>query len=196
MNLVDLNTPDAAAIPVRAFAEHLRLGTGFADDGAQDGVLERYLRAAISGIEARTGKMVLSRRFSWDVTRWYRDDRQGLPVGPVTAINSVTLIDGQGTETVVDPLRYSLRQDLYRPEIVAARLPVIPDLGLARIEFTAGFGPGWSDVPADLAQAVFLLAATNYEARADHAGLGSTMPFAVLSLIERFKTVRLLGDVL
>ncbi|MHA3980363.1 head-tail connector protein [Halovulum sp. GXIMD14794] len=196
MNLVELNTPDAASIPVRAFAEHLRLGTGFADDGAQDGVLERYLRAAISGIEARTGKVVLSRRFSWDVTRWYRDDRQGLPVGPVTEINSVTLIDGKGAETVVDPAHYRLRQDLYRPEIVAPRLPVIPSLGLARIDFTAGFGPAWSDVPADLAQAVFLLAATNYEARADHARLGSTMPFAVLSLIERFKTVRLLGDVL
>ncbi|MSU89002.1 hypothetical protein GE300_05100 [Rhodobacteraceae bacterium 2CG4] len=196
MNLVELNTPVAAAIPVRAFADHLRMGTGFADDGAQDGLLENYLRAAIAGIEARTGKVVLARDFSWDVTCWYRDGRQGLPVGPVTAIQSVTVIDAQGTETIVDPGQYRLRQDLYRPEIVAPRLPVIPAHGLARIVFTAGFGPAWSDVPADLAHAVFLLAATNYEARADHAGLGATMPFAVLSLIERFKTVRLLGDVL
>lgn len=196
MNLTELTAPPPAAMPVRDFADHLRLGTGFADDGAEDALLEAYLRAAIAAIEARTGKMLLEREFSWDLTRWFAPDRQGLPVGPVSAVTAVTLIARDGSEQVADPSSFALRRDLFRPELVASVLPAIPYGGLARIRFRAGFGPGWTDVPADLAQAVMMLAAENYEARSDRHGAGSSMPFGVLALIERYKTVRLLGDVL
>ena len=196
MNLIELTTPFSAAIPVRDFADHLRLGSGFADDGSQDALLEGYLRAAIAAIEGRTGKVLLQKDYSWDLTRWYAPNRQGLPVGPVSAVSAVTLISRDGTETLADPADYTLRRDLFRPEIVASTLPSIPAGGLVRIDFTAGFGPAWSDVPADLAQAVFLLAASNYEARSEAHGAGGTMPFGVLALIERYKTVRLLGDLL
>lgn len=196
MNLIELTTPPPAAIPVRDFADHLRLGSGFADDGSQDPLLEGYLRAAIAAIEGRTGKVLLQRDFSWELTRWYAPDRQGLPVGPVGAVSAVTLITRDGAETAVDPAAYALRRDLYRPELAASALPAIPTGGLVRIDFMAGFGPAWSDVPADLAQAVFLLAAGSYEARSQAHGAGGTMPFGVLALIERYRTVRLLGDLL
>lgn len=196
MNLVEVTTPASGVLPVNAFADHLRLGTGFANDGTQDVMLEGYLRAAIAAIEGRTGKVLLDRDFTWDLARWFAPERQGLPVGPVSAIASITMIALDGTEVAVDPARYRLRHDLYRPEVVASCLPSVPTNGIARIAFTAGFGPTWANVPADLAQAVFLLAAGNYEARADRSGLGASMPFGVLSLIERYKTVRLLGDIL
>ena len=196
MNLTELTTTPVAAMPVRAFADHLRLGTGFADEGAQDGVLEGYLRAAIAAVEGRTGKVLLARDFEWELTRWYAPDRQGLPVGPVSAVSAVTMIGADGAETAVAADRWRLRPDLYRPEIVARPLPTIPSGGWVRISFTAGFGAGWSEVPADLRQAVFMLAAENYEARAELHGRGATMPFSVLGLIERYRTVRLLGDVL
>jgi hypothetical protein len=35
-------------------------------------------------------------------------------------------------------------------------LPPVPSEGQAVIEFDAGFGPAWGDVPADLQQAVLL----------------------------------------
>ena len=54
MMLVEQTTVPTAALPVAEFKDHLRLGTGFADDGVQDDVLEAYLRAAIATIEART----------------------------------------------------------------------------------------------------------------------------------------------
>ncbi|MEM8786762.1 MAG: hypothetical protein AAGE76_00715 [Pseudomonadota bacterium] len=196
MNLIELTTPPVAALPVRAFADHLRLGSGFADDGSQDPVLIAFLRAAMAAIEGRTGKIVLERDFSWELTRWFSLDRQGLPVGPVSAVREVALVQADGTATVVDPSAYTLRKDVYRPELRAAALPTIPTGGTVRISFTAGFGASWEAIPPDLAQAVFLLAASNYEGRAEAAGRGATMPFGVLSLIERYKTVRLLGDVL
>ncbi|WP_112323297.1 head-tail connector protein [Oceanibium sediminis] len=196
MNLVETSTVGAERIPVRAFADHLMLGSGFEDDGSQDALLEGYLRAAISAVEARTGKVLLSRGFTWDVTRWFSPERQGLPVGPVSALEAITLVTRAGDEVLVNPARYGLRKDLFRPEITADSLPSVPVGGIARIAFTAGFGLDWRDVPPDLAQAVMLLAAGNYEARTAESGARSSMPFQVLALIEPYKTVRLLGDVL
>ena len=37
MILTEVSAPPASAVPIRAFAEHLRLGTGFEDDGAEGG---------------------------------------------------------------------------------------------------------------------------------------------------------------
>ena len=53
MILTELSAPPSTAVPVRALAEHLRLGSGFADDGSQDQLLELYLRSAMAAIEAR-----------------------------------------------------------------------------------------------------------------------------------------------
>ena len=59
MVLVELTTVPTGALPVTEFATHLHLGTGFADDGSQDAVLEAYLRAAMAAIEARIGKALI-----------------------------------------------------------------------------------------------------------------------------------------
>jgi uncharacterized phiE125 gp8 family phage protein len=49
----------------------------------------------------------------------------------------------------------------------------------------------WGELPADLAQAVLMLAAHFYEYRQD-TGLGrGCMPFGVSSLIERYRGLRL-----
>ena len=52
------------------------------------------------------------------------------------------------------------------------------------IAFTAGFGPDWAHVPADLAQAVMLLAAYYYEYRHEMRVGGSVMPYGVASLVD------------
>jgi len=56
MMLVEQTSVPSAALPVTEFKDHLLLGTGFTGASVQDPVLENYLRAAISAIEARTGK--------------------------------------------------------------------------------------------------------------------------------------------
>ncbi len=47
----------------RGLREHLRLGTGFGEDGLQDPVLAGFLRAALAAIEGRTGKALIARDF-------------------------------------------------------------------------------------------------------------------------------------
>ncbi len=195
MVLTEVGAPPLAAVPVRAFAEHLRLGIGFADDGSQDAVLELYLRSAMAAIEARLGRALLAREFSWTVTRWREEASQGLPIAPVRSVETVTLIDADGTETEVEPDRWSVLRDSQRPRLVGRfgrSLPKIPRGGQAEVRFTAGFGDGWEDVPADLRQAVFLLAAHFYENRSEGGGAGS-MPFGVLVLIEAYRATRIGG---
>ena len=193
MNLIELTTPASGDIPVSALSEHLKLGTGFADDGAQDTLLEAFLRAAIANIEGRTGKVLLTRQLAWEVTRWIEPDCQGLPVAPVQEISSVVMVKSDGAENVIDAGAYFLRADDMRPKLASkGLLPSIPSYGLARIIFQAGFGD-WGEVPADLKQAVLMLAAYYYENR-HNAGNAGSMPFGVLSLIDRYRTVRLMGD--
>ncbi len=196
MILTEVNAPPSAAVPVRAFAEHLRLGSGFEDDGSQDAVLELYLRSAMAAIEARLGRALLARDFSWTVTRWREDACQGLPIAPVRSVAEVRLVDAEGEETLVDPQVWSVLRDSQRPRLVGKfgrNLPKIPRSGHAEIRFSAGFGDGWDAVPADLRQAVFLLAAHFYENRAEGAVPAGSLPFGVLVLIEAYRATRIGG---
>ena len=63
--------------------------------------------------------------------------------------------------------------------------------GAIRVCFTAGYGPAWSDLPPDLAQAVMLLAAHYYEHREATALGAGCMPFGVTSLLNRYRPMRL-----
>jgi uncharacterized phiE125 gp8 family phage protein len=195
MILTEVTTIPAAVLPVQAMKDHLRLGTGFADDGLQDALIEGYLRAAIAALEARIGKVLITRRFRWQIEAWRDGAAQALPVAPVSAISSMQLRNAAGDAIQVAPNRIRLVQDTHRPRLAAmgGALPTIPALGTAEIEFDAGFGPSWSDVPPDLAQASFLLAAEFYEHRHDAGLTQPGLPAGVTRLIERWRTVRIIG---
>ncbi|WP_172295827.1 head-tail connector protein [Pseudoruegeria sp. HB172150] len=196
MMLVEQTTVATEALPVTEFKDHLRLGSGFSDDGVQDTVLEGYVRSALAAIEARTGKVLYSRVFVWTLDRWRELARQALPVAPVTAVSGVRLFDRDGAETVIAADKYRLQMDSQRPRLVSTvlHLPLIPTHGTAEVTFTAGFGTSWDDIPADLCQAVLLLAAHYYENRSAVLAGEAPVPFGVSLLIDRYRTVRLFGE--
>jgi uncharacterized phiE125 gp8 family phage protein len=193
MMLTQDTTRPAPPLPLAAFKAHLHLGTGFTEDGLQDDLLQGFLRAAIAAVEARIGKALLERAFILDLPRWAGPTAQPLPIAPVTAITALILRDAEGTEIPVTPGRWRLERDSQRPCLRAAGgvLPAIPAGGSAVLRFSAGMATDWGDLPADLAQAVLMLAAHFYEYRHE-TGLGSgCMPFGVTSLIERYRPLRL-----
>ena len=196
MMLVEVTAPAPEALPVAGLRDHLRLGTGFemAEDAAETAALAGFLRAAMATIEARTGKALLVRQFRLRLEEWRDPMGQPLPLAPVAAIERVEIEDGAGQLVLVDPASYRLQPDMQRPVLApfGAFLPQIPGGGHVTITFRAGFGPHWADVPADLAQAVLLLAARYHEDRS-FEGTQSTMPFGVSALIERWRSVRVLG---
>jgi uncharacterized phiE125 gp8 family phage protein len=196
MMLIEQTTVPTLALPVQALKNHLRLGTGFADDGMQDGLIESYLRAAMAAIEGRIGKVLIAREFKWSLEDWRNGGEQALPVAPVSSILGISLLDREGNAEAVPAAQYRLVQDTHRPKVQSSgfMLPLAPMGGQIEISFVAGFGAAWADVPADLAQAVMLLAAEYYERR--HEGGISReggLPMGVVTLIERWRTVRVLG---
>lgn len=195
MILIEQTAVPDGALPVQALKDHLRLGSGFADDGAQDALLRDYLRSAMAAIEGRVGKALILRRFVWTFSDWRDPQGQALPLAPVPQVVAVTLLDRDGGRAEVDPARWRLRADAHRPRLVAARtlLPLPPTGGAVEIVFDAGFGPAWGDVPADLRQAVVLLAAQFHEFRHEAGVRDGAMPFGVMALIERWRNVRVLG---
>lgn len=191
MLLIEQTSVASAALPVAEFSEHLRLGSGFADDGLQDTVLESCLRAAVSSIEARTGKALIEKQYLLSITGWKQPGWHPIPVAPVTGLVSLALIDRAGTATAVDAAYFGLQADLSVPRLVSpGAFPEIPSGGAAELVFTAGFGANWTGLPDDLLRAVYVLAADYYEKRFSGAEAGADYPFAVQLLIERYRRMR------
>ncbi|KIN72101.1 head-tail connector protein [Sulfitobacter guttiformis] len=192
MLIEDTTVPDAA-LPIAAFKAHLRMGTGFGEDTLQDAVLGSFLRAAMAAVEARTGKVLIEREFTLVVHTLAESCALPLTVAPVTVIADVQLVSGSGVQTLVDESVFWLERDGHLPRLRArgACLPRLASGGELRVRFLAGYGPEWDDVPADMQQAVLMLAAHYYEYRHDTALAAGCMPFGVSSLIERFRVMRL-----
>lgn len=197
MILTELNSVPNATLPIAKFADHLRLGTEFAETSLQNDLLEVYLRAAISAIEGKTGRVILQRSYLWQLTGWRYTDAQILPVRPVVSIAALRTYDRSGAVTEHSSDTYDFVPDSQAPAIraIGFHLPPVSDGGSVEIEFVAGHGATWEAVPSDLAQAVIILAAQFYENRTGAPDPSGVLPMAVLSLIEPYRPVRLFGGV-
>lgn len=193
MILTETSPGTANPVPLDEFSAHLRLAQGFAGNPAEDALLERYLRGAVSVIEARLEKALIRREFQLQAGAWNRDGRLVLPVGPVDTISSLAFVRG--------PDAIAVPADAWSLEVAGGRqllagpgggsLPAIPNGHAAVLVFDAGFGGSWSDVPSDLFQAVMLLAAHYHENRYGEAEPGQGIPPPVQALLESRRPVRL-----
>lgn len=193
MRLIETTALVTADFPISALKDQLRLGTGFSDSGAQDALLETCLRAALGAIEARIHKILLRRRFQWNLNMWRLDgNAQAFPVSQVSFVLYVRMVEPDGNFTSLDSSTYTLMQDDQRPKLVALKqpFPSPPEGGSAEVSFYAGFGT-WNAVPADLQRAMLMLAASYYENREGLINGGTQMPFGVAALLEPYKRVRL-----
>lgn len=188
-------TAPAAAnpVPLREMAAHLRLASGFSDDGSEDSLLELYLRNATAVIERRTAKALISRSYVLQVVCWNRSGHLRLPLGPVSSIESIELIR-PGSTIALTSDEWVLEPGLSRQRLTGpggGALRPLPHGGLASLTLTAGFGPSWNEVPDDLRQAVLLLATHYYENRSGDLGLDNGLPFGIGPILERYQPMRL-----
>lgn len=197
MLLVEETAPAQGALPVAALKAYLRMGTGFEPvaDATEDAALAGFLRAAIATVEARTGKVLLTRVFRLRLEDWRDPAGQALPLAPALSVQSVEMTDRGGTVTPVPPAAWRLVPDSQRPILAptGASLPAVPMGGSVTVRFEAGFGTSWDSVPGDLAQAVLMLAARYYEDRGFDSGQNIALPHGVSALIERWRAVRTLA---
>jgi uncharacterized phiE125 gp8 family phage protein len=193
MILTEVSPAPALAVLLDEFKAHLRLAHGFPDDGSEDAMLDLYLKNATSVVEVRTGKALIRRGFRLQVAAWSRDGHLVLPVGPVAAVDALSLV--RGAESVaVAAGAWMLVPGSFRQRLTGARggaLPAIPAGFRAELTFDAGFGATAADVPGDLRQAVMLLAAYYHENRQGDGVPGQGVPVAVQALLETRRPVRI-----
>lgn len=193
MNLIETTTLSSADFPVVELREHLRLGSGFTDDGAQDSLLETCLRAAMGAIEARTSKVLITRNFNWVFYGYKMEGRAMLlPVSPVSWLNLFYTYTAAGVGTVHSVNNINLQADTQQVRMVpkTGEIPEVPANGSGLIKFTAGYGD-WADIPANLQQAMMLLAASYYENRDVMVNGQMQLPYAVAALLAPFQRIRL-----
>ncbi len=193
MLLTEVTPAALNPVPLRELAAHLRLATGFTDDGSEDSLLELYLRNATAIVEARTAKALITRPYLLKVACWNRRGHLHLPVGPVAAIDQIQLVR-PGSTVVMASEEWFLEPGTGRQRLTGpggGALRSLPHGALAELNFSAGFGASWNDVPDDLRQSVLLLAAHLYENRDGDAALDGGLPFGLGAILERHSQMRL-----
>ncbi len=184
-------TPIADAdLPVEAFKDHLRLGTGFSDESLQDPVLRGFLRAAIVAVEGRIGRILFKREFDFEVSKLASHRELELVMAPVRSIEKINYYNVLSGDIEVDLSHFHLEASVRSARLIGP-FPQISQGGKLTVTVCVGLADGWDDLPADLAQAIFLLATHYYEHRTQTSFDAGCTPFGVLSLIERYKAVRL-----
>ncbi|MEO1724590.1 MAG: hypothetical protein AAFR84_19600 [Pseudomonadota bacterium] len=178
--------------PLAEFKEHLRLAHGFADDGAEDAVLTRYLAAAVAVVERRVARALVRRGFTLSVARLERDGCLVLPVGPVTVV-STAVLSGGGDPVTLDVSGWAIEPCGTRQRVTAGggALPAIPTGRTLTLSFEAGLAADWVGVPAELVQAVMMLAADFHARRGTERDGDAGLPQAVIALTQAWRPGRL-----
>lgn len=189
--LIELSSP--APDPARAadLAGQLRLPEATAADPATAALLARLFEAARARVERLTGQALGRRQVELRVASW----REPVPVslGPVVALDAVASVDAAGVRVPLN-LAHWRRGSAEAPSIVYVGPwppPEPPPGGHGAATLTVGHGPGWRDAPAELREAVTLLAAQGFEDGASGRDAGTALPRAVAALVEPYRRMRL-----
>ncbi|MFG1317759.1 head-tail connector protein [Xanthobacter autotrophicus] len=187
--MADLVAGPAAEPLTRAEAKaYLRI-----DHTDEDALLDALVTAARRRVEVETGRALMEQTWRFSLDAWPLRGIIPAPLSPVRQIVSATVAAADGTPVALPAGALALVGDrapaLFRVEPARVSAPLARHGGIV-ITFTAGYGPGAADVPADLVQAVRLLAAHFYEHR-DGPGDTSALPAAARALMAPYRVVRL-----
>ncbi len=161
------------------------------DDDAEDELVAGLIKAARLLVEASSRRILVEQLWRVTLDRWPQGDTVMLPLSPLMAVESINVLDADGTPTEIAPDSIEADAMSDPPRIAVSPRP---EPGKARggiaIELRAGFGPSPDDVPATLRLAVKILVARWFENRGDATG-EQRLPPEALALIAPFQNTRL-----
>ncbi len=186
MSLTLLSPPAGDPVTLSEIKDHLRVTQ--TDD---DALIAGYLAAASRSIEARGGLALMPQQ--WRLTLDHvPEETVILPIAPATSVDAVTIVDSAGVPQTVAVSAYEFAPGA--PGRLRRAAPWgRPGVALdgVGVDFTAGYADAAS-APEPLKQAVKILAAHFYEARAAASeDRFYTVPQTVDALIAPYKEVRL-----
>lgn len=158
----------------------------------EDAVLALLITTARQMVESASSRILLAQTWRVFLDAWPPSGLIVAPLAPVTSILAARLRHGDGSETALPADLFTLRGDR-TPAVIAFERPRAPaptrPLGGIELDLALGHEAA-ADVPADLVQAVRLLAAHLYERRDEAAG-GGLLPEGVVALLKPYRGVRL-----
>ena len=135
-----------------------------------DALILGYLRSATEAVERYTGRSLIKRGYRLHLDCFA--DRIDLPRPPLIQVDSVKYDPQAGGEATLDPAIYEVqavgpgRGSLQlAPGKAWPALTQDKALNRVRIDFQAGYGDLWNDVPGPLKQGILYLTTQYYEAR-------------------------------
>jgi uncharacterized phiE125 gp8 family phage protein len=152
------------------------------DDTSQDDLLNAYVVAARTHVEAVTGTKLVSQTVAMRAECW--GDLERLPIGPVQSISSITYVDTAGDTQTLATSVYEARLEGLNPGIVLKYAQVWPSIRSGSL-ITVTAVAGYTTVPANIVHAVKLLVGDWFAAREDTnvGNIVNTMPHGVMSLL-------------
>ena len=186
MSLTLLSPPASEPVTLSELKQHLRVS-----EAHEDAAVTGFLVAAARAVEARGGLALMPQQ--WRLTLDAPPaETLHLPIAPVSAIDAVTVTDGEGAAQAVDASAYEFASGSPGRLRPAGPWPhPAPKIDGVAIDFTAGYADA-DAVPAPLKQAVKILAGYFYETReAAHESRIYTVPQSVDALIAPYREFRL-----
>lgn len=170
--------------------EHLRVPL----DDQDTNIARVYIPAARRRIESRTNRQLITATIALSLDCFPSGTNPILvPKAPLQVINSITYIDSAGDSQTLDPNKYTVDTSDEPGRIFPVFGTVWPvaqsrNLGvMVTVNFDAGYG-GPLDVPAELREAMFLMAGHYYYHREEvvMGGKPGVLPMAVADLLQGY----------
>ncbi len=186
-----IDPPAAEPVTLAQAKAHMRL-----DGAEEDEIVSRLIVAGRAHVERLTGLKLIEQRWAVWLDRWPEGAEVPLPIAPAVSVDAVNIYGEDDVAAELDPEAYFLDAQSRPPRLVRRAGWTWPRPGRRangiEIEVTAGFGPDADDVPAELRQAILMLAAHWFERRTGVEDMAfQPVPRGVAALIGPFKGVRL-----
>jgi uncharacterized phiE125 gp8 family phage protein len=188
MNRLKQVTPPA--VPPVSLAEakqFLRLET--ADEDALIGAL---IATAVERCEDYTGRALITQTWRLVFDAW-PGPAVSLVKAPLLAVDHIKTFAADDSAQTLDPAAYFVDRDAAPGRVVARAGQAWPVPGRAsagiEIQFQAGYGANWNQVPQALRSGLLALVATFFERRLEPAG--GALPQAVTALWHPYRIIRL-----
>lgn len=188
MIIEDIIAPATEPLLLEEVRQHLRLS--HRDD---DTVIATMISSARAHMEAYVGLALINRSVRISAASWHEFDVKGpraelssenlhcvpvgntpkklsLPVRPIFSIQTIDIIEPDGTQTTWGAENYHLMPGLI-PELTLSKGSHWPSVDgsptAIQINAVAGFGESWNDIPPDLHQALLRLVTHFAHAKGD-----------------------------
>jgi uncharacterized phiE125 gp8 family phage protein len=190
MPWIQTAAPAALAVSLSELKAHLRLTTT-----DEDALLVMYANAAINYVETKTRRMLISRTFRLELKDFPTGGDIEIPIAPLVSVQSVQYYDTSDALITWASSNYYVDATSILGRVVltaSSTYPATEDYrpNAVQVNFTAGYGTSYSDVPEGLRFIVMMLAGHFFMNRSPvivGGGAGMEVPKTLNYAIDSYK---------